>query len=119
MSSIPLLAVSNGKVFAIDDGVLATCPVNGCPTGRTPIMSGLGDVRILLADDTYLYMAKPGEPGTKTGSILACELPNCTNLRTLASGLAYPNSLHVDEGVLYWSNAGDVPGTGSIQRLRL
>lgn len=62
-------------------------------------------------------------PGRANGEIRSCALPDCKGgVKSLATGLAGPNSLALSNNVLFWSNGGTTGAQavkGSIQKLPL
>ena len=116
---ISFLGVSKTTLYAISGNKLLACGVDGCANAPATLTTDLPPVVAFAIDDDNAYFAERGEPGTKTGSIRACSLPSCAGgLRTVLDDLASPTSLWLDDGILYFAESGDVPGSGSIRKIR-
>lgn len=111
-----LVAVSGGQsVFA--------CATTGCTGQPTTLASNQPNITALVVDAQNAYFALGGSPGQANGEIRSCALPDCKGgVKSLATGLAAPNSLALSNNVLFWSNGGITGGQpvpGSIQKLSL
>lgn len=110
-------------VASTSDDTLVSCNATaGCGGSPSLVAANQPGIRALAADETHVYFAIEGAAASATGEIRSCTLPDCAGgARVVASAQARPVSLVLQDGFLYWANAGlsgQSTTTASIRRIR-
>ncbi|MDB4946409.1 MAG: putative serine/threonine-protein kinase pknH [Labilithrix sp.] len=113
------VAAGAGMVLATSTDGIKKCASTGCGGSADVVMAGDTAASAIAASSAYAAWTNPGSKTVADGTVRACALPACTAPRTIATGQAYPVSVTIDGGFVYWANRGIEGGTGSIWRAAL
>ena len=106
--------------FSQGQGAIIACPKTGCRNGPPSLVSGLNSPYTIATDGVDVYWIDRAEsaacawPQGNTARIARCAVTGCNNQPTvLASQLADPLALTVDNQNVYWTDTG----TGEVWQM--
>lgn len=121
------VTMTGGVVYASrnlnpSQSTIHRCPVaGGCGGTGTPLLTSPdGVITDVVADASGIYWTVRGTPGSATGAVRRCAVPDCAGgPKDLAKDQAGPVALALDGEFVYWANRGTgAINTGSIMRVR-